>query len=235
MGFLKRLLQKLLQKLGLAENVLYYAGGSEGLPQPLSPEEEQDVLGKIAAGSQEAKSRLIERNIRLVVYIARRFENTGVDLDDLISVGTIGLIKAVNSFDNEKKIKFATYASRCIENEILMHLRRIVKIKAEIYLDEPLNVDWEGNELLLGDILGTDSDTVYKDIECGVEKQLLWEALRKLNRREQEIMALRFGLKGRAEKTQKEVADMLGISQSYISRLEKKIIFRLKKEIAKLV
>lgn len=235
MGLIKKLLQKIINKLNLDENVLYYVSGSEGLPRPLSAEEEEEVIKKIAEGDRASKSRLIEHNIRLVVYIARRFENTGVDLDDLISVGTIGLIKAVNSFDAEKKIKFATYASRCIENEILMHLRRIVKIKAEVYLDEPLNVDWEGNELLLGDILGTDGDAVYKDIETGVEKELLWEALRKLSKREQEIMSLRFGLKNNTEKTQKEVADMLGISQSYISRLEKKIIYRLRREISKLV
>jgi RNA polymerase sporulation-specific sigma factor len=232
---LKAYLKKILRANGLDESIIYYVSGSEGLPQPLNAEQEIEIIERMKRGVLRAKSELIERNIRLVVYIARKFENTGVDLDDLISVGTIGLIKAVNSFDAEKKIKLATYASRCIENEILMYLRRIVKIKTEISLDEPLNTDWEGNELLLSDILGTENDTVYRDIENGIEKQLLWEALHKLSRREQEIMSLRFGLKGINEKTQKEVADMLGISQSYISRLEKKIIFRLKKEITKMV
>ena len=171
--------------------------------------------------------------MRLVVYIARKFDNTGVDQEDLISVGTIGLIKAVNSFNPEKKIKLATYASRCIENEILMYLRRVVRLKMEVSLDEPLNVDWEGNELLMSDILGTEPDIVSKNLESSVERQLLWNAINKLNKREKEIMQLRFGLESGVEKTQKEVADELGISQSYISRLEKKIIFRLRKEIAK--
>ena len=171
--------------------------------------------------------------MRLVVYIARKFDNTGVDQEDLISVGTIGLIKAVNSFNPEKKIKLATYASRCIENEILMYLRRVVRLKMEVSLDEPLNVDWEGNELLMSDILGTEPDIVSKNLESSVERQLLWNAINKLNKREKGIMQLRFGLESGVEKTQKEVADELGISQSYISRLEKKIIFRLRKEIAK--
>lgn len=215
------------------ENCLNYIYGSESLPLPMNADEELAALERLEAGDKEIKSKLIERNLRLVVYIARKFENTGVEIEDLISVGTIGLIKAVNSFDVSKKIKLATYASRCIENEILMYLRRIVRLKSEISLDEPLNVDWEGNELLLSDILGTESDLVYKNIETSVENDLLWQAIRKLNCREQEIMQLRFGLGGKSEKTQKEVADMLGISQSYISRLEKKIIFRLKKEMSK--
>ena len=179
------------------------------------------------------RNNLIEHNLRLVVYIARKFDNTGVELDDLISVGTIGLIKAVKTFNAGKNIKLATYASRCIENEILMYLRRIVKLKGEVSLDEPLNVDWEGNELLLSDVLGTDNDIVYKDIETGVEREMLKEAIAKLKPRERQIMELRFGLGGEDELTQKEVADMLGISQSYISRLEKKIVERLRKEFLK--
>ena len=185
-------------------------------------------------GNEDIRSVLIERNLRLVVYIARKFENTGVYIEDLVSVGTIGLIKAVNTFKPEKKIKLATYASRCIENEILMYLRRNSKIKAEISFYEPLNIDWDGNELLLSDILGTENDTVYNLIEDEVDKQLLFTALKSLNDREKEIIQLRFGLDGNREKTQKEVADILGISQSYISRLEKKIINRLKKEITKM-
>jgi RNA polymerase sporulation-specific sigma factor len=185
--------------------------------------------------AKEAKTMLIERNLRLVVYIARKFENSGNDLEDLISIGALGLIKAVNSFNPERNIKLATYASRCIENEILMQLRKSVKTKCEISFDEPLNVDYEGNELLVSDVLGTDPDIVSKNLETEIEKQLLYSAIEKLNRREKNIMALRFGLLGNEEKTQKEVADLLGISQSYISRLEKKIIFRLKKEMAKVL
>lgn len=184
---------------------------------------------------ETVKAKLIEHNLRLVVYISRKFENTGVDPDDLISIGTIGLIKAINSFRRDKDIKLATYASRCIENEILMHLRRTVKLKSEVSFDEPLNTDFEGNELLLSDILGTDSETVYGGVEASVEKELLKEALKKLPERERRIMYLRFGLGGGEEMTQKDVADRLGISQSYISRLEKKIIERLKKEISKMV
>ena len=232
-----KLLQKikeLLESLFLdKENSLYYITSGEALPVPLTPIEEQETLKKLANGNLEARGTLIERNLRLVVYIARKFDNTGIDLEDLISIGTIGLIKAVKSFDVEKNIKLATYASRCIENEILMYLRRMVKVRNEISLDEPLNVDYEGNELLMSDILGTEPDLVSKDIENSVEKQLLWGAIDKLNKREKEIMQMRFGLAGLEEKTQKEVADMLGISQSYISRLEKKIIFRLKREIVK--
>ena len=215
------------------ENVLLYITANEALPNPLSAEEEAVVMSQLRAGDPAAKNTLIERNLRLVVYIARKFDNTGVDLEDLISVGTIGLIKAVNSFDPDKNIKLATYASRCIENEILMYLRRMVRLRCEVSLDEPLNVDWEGNELLMSDILGTDPDLVSRNIENSVEKQLLYNAIAHLGSREKEIMQMRFGLCGRQEKTQKEVADLLGISQSYISRLEKKIISRLKKEIVK--
>lgn len=231
---LKKLFEFIKKLLGFTdETVLYYITGNDALPVPLSAEEEADALGKLAAGDTTVKSTLIELNLRLVVYIARKFDNTGVDTEDLISVGTIGLIKAVNSFAPEKNIKLATYASRCIENEILMYLRRVIRIKSEVSLDEPLNVDFEGNELLMSDILGTDPDLVSKNIENSVEKQLLWEAIDKLSSREKTIMEMRFGLSGQEEKTQKEVADIMGISQSYISRLEKKIIFRLKKEIAK--
>lgn len=230
-----KLLKTIIKKLGFGENVLYYICSSQSLPMPLSPEMEALMISKIEEGSEEAKNTLIEHNIRLVVYIARKFDNTGVDVEDLISVGTIGLIKAINSFRADKNIKLATYASRCIENEILMFLRKTTKYKSEISLDEPLNVDFEGNELLLSDILGTDVDLVYKDIEVSVEKELLLTALKKLTSREQEIITLRFGLNNGREKTQKEVADMLNISQSYISRLEKKIIIRLKKEMNKMV
>ena len=233
---LKKLLSRLIGKLfgnTASENILYYITGSDALPLPLSTEEEAEVLKSFSDGNTEAKTLLIEHNLRLVVYIARKFDNTGIDLEDLISVGTIGLIKAVNSFDPGKNIKLATYASRCIENEILMYLRRMVRVRSEVSLDEPLNVDWEGNELLMSDILGTEPDLVSKDLENSVERQLLWSAVSKLNHREKEIMQMRFGLFGKQEKTQKEVADFLGISQSYISRLEKKIIFRLRREIAK--
>lgn len=212
---------------------LYYVGNGESLPMPYTEEEENERIAKLSEGDEKIKNELIEHNLRLVIYIARRFDNTGVDLDDLVSVGTIGLIKAVNTFNCDKKIKLATYASRCIENEILMHLRRISKIKSEVSIDEPLNVDYEGNELLLSDILGTDEDVVYKDIESEVEKKLLKMALEKLSPRERKIMGMRFGLDNEEEMTQKEVADSLGISQSYISRLEKKIFKRLRREFAK--
>ena len=228
-------LNRVLGKLKTGEKGLYYVGGSDALPSPLSKEEEENLVSKMSTGDEKIRSTLIERNLRLVVYIARKFENTGVNIEDLISVGTIGLIKAVNTFNPEKKIKLATYASRCIENEILMYLRRNSKVKAEISFYEPLNIDWDGNELLLSDILGTDNDIVYNLIEDEVDKQLLFAALKHLNDREKEIVQLRFGLNGKREKTQKEVADMLGISQSYISRLEKKIISRLKKEISKMI
>ena len=226
---------KLICKLKLFRRKLYYVGGNDALPPPLSKDEEEVLVNKLSNGDEKIRSTLIERNLRLVVYIARKFENTGVYVEDLISVGTIGIIKAVNTFNPEKKIKLATYASRCIENEILMYLRRNSKIKAEISFYEPLNIDWDGNELLLSDILGTENDTVYNLIEDEVDKQLLVMALKSLNDREKEIVRLRFGLNGTIEKTQKEVADMLGISQSYISRLEKKIIKRLKKEISRMI
>lgn len=228
-------LKKFVESLGLNKNLLRFIGGGEVLPQPFSPEKEAELVSKLSDGDKDVRDKLVEHNLRLVVYIARRFENTGVDLDDLVSVGTIGLIKAVNSFNAEKNIKLATYASRCIENEILMHLRRTVKLKSEVSFDEPLNTDWEGNELMLGDVMGTDGDVVYKKIENGVETELLSIALKRLNNREREIMELRYGLKGGDEKTQKEVADLLGISQSYISRLEKKILGRLQKEFSKMV
>ncbi|MDO5516467.1 MAG: RNA polymerase sporulation sigma factor SigE [Clostridium sp.] len=229
------LLNKLICRFKLLRKNLHYVGGNDALPPPLSKDEEEELVSKLNSGDKNIRSTLIERNLRLVVYIARKFENTGVYVEDLISVGTIGLIKAVNTFNPEKKIKLATYASRCIENEILMYLRRNSKVKAEISFYEPLNIDWDGNELLLSDILGTDNDTVYNFIEDEVDKQLLLMALKSLNDREKEIVRLRFGLNGTMEKTQKEVADMLGISQSYISRLEKKIIRRLKKEINRMI
>ena len=228
-------LKKFLKTFSLNQNLLRYVGGGEVLPSPFTAEQEAQLLQDLTNGEQGVKDKLVEHNLRLVVYIARRFENTGVDLDDLVSVGTIGLIKAVNSFNVDKNIKLATYASRCIENEILMHLRRTVKLKSEVSFDEPLNTDWEGNELVLSDVMGTDGDVVYKKIENGVETELLEMALTKLNHREREIMQLRYGLNGQDEKTQREVADLLGISQSYISRLEKKIIVRLKKEFSKMV
>jgi len=230
------LVWKLLGKLKWLRSLyIYYISGNEALPPPLSSEEETSLVGRLGAGDKSVKSILIERNLRLVVYIARKFENTGVGVEDLISIGTIGLIKAVNTFDPSKKIKLATYASRCIENEILMYLRRNGKVKSEISFDEPLNTDWDGNELLLSDILGTENDLVYKFIEDEVDKELLSLAMAKLSKREKRIMELRFGLRDGTEKTQKEVADMLGISQSYISRLEKRIIKRLKKEIDRMV
>ena len=217
------------------ENEVFYIGGSETLPPPLSQGEEQELLKLLAEGNDEVKKTLIERNLRLVVYVAKKFENTGINIEDLISIGSIGLIKAINTFNPEKNIKLATYSSRCIENEILMFLRKNHNTKIEISIDEPLNTDWDGNELLLSDILGSDSDEIYRHVEDEVDKELLNIAIKKLSQREQTIMELRFGLKNGREKTQKEVADMLGISQSYISRLEKKIISRLKKEITKMV
>lgn len=220
---------------GRKKRDVFYIGGSESLPPPLSAQEEAECIQALGRGEASARSALIEHNLRLVVYIAKKFENTGVTVEDLISIGTIGLIKAVNTFDASKKIKLATYASRCIENEILMFLRRTSKHKMEVSIDEPLNVDWDGNELLLSDILGTEPDIVNKNIEAETEKELLRSALSKLNEREREIMQLRFGLEGNSEQTQKEVADRLGISQSYISRLEKRIIKRLRKEIGRLV
>ena len=228
------LLQQLLLAL-LPNEPVYYIGGSEVLPPPLSREEETAALTALCAGDKSAERTLIEHNLRLVVYIARRFENTGVGLEDLISIGTIGLIKAVSTFDREKNIKLATYASRCIENEILMYLRRNHKTRMEVSIDEPLNVDWDGNELLLSDILGTDEDVIYRDMENEAERRILRNAVAKLSERERTIVSLRFGLDtpDGQEMTQKEVAAYLGISQSYISRLEKKIMKRLKKEMVR--
>ncbi|HBT20103.1 MAG TPA: RNA polymerase sporulation sigma factor SigE [Peptococcaceae bacterium] len=213
---------------------IHYVGSSEALPPPLTHNEEEELLEKLKNGDSSVKSTLIERNLRLVVYIARKFENTGVGIEDLVSIGTIGLIKAVNTFDPKRKIKLATYASRCIENEILMHLRRNNKTKIEVSFDEPLNIDWDGNELLLSDVLGTENDIIYKSIEEEIDKKLLRMAMKKLSPREKKIMEFRFGLRDGNEKTQKEVADILGISQSYISRLEKRIINRLRREIVRM-
>ena len=229
----KSIIAKILQRLGLNEDI-FYVGSSEALPPPLTFDEETHLLQCLERGDQAVKGTLIERNLRLVVYIARKFENTGVGIEDLVSIGTIGLIKAVNTFDPAKKIKLATYASRCIENEILMHLRRSHKIRLEVSFDEPLNIDLDGNELLLSDVMGTENDIIYKALEEEVDKKLLLQAMNKLTSRERRIMDLRFGLKDGKEKTQKEVADLLGISQSYISRLEKRIIKRLRKEIQRL-
>ncbi len=222
--------EKYIQKDEDFENI-FYIGGSDNLPAPLEPEEEAEEIEKLSKGDNEAKKKLVEHNLRLVVYIAKKFENTGVGLEDLISIGTIGLMKAINTFNSSKNIKLATYSSRCIENEILMHLRRSNRLKSEISIDEPLNQDGDGNELLLSDILGTDEDITSRGVEDEVDKKLLKASISKLNSREKNIMELRFGFKTGEEKTQKEVADMLGISQSYISRLEKKIINKMKKEI----
>lgn len=213
---------------------LHYVGSNEALPPPLSSDEESYLLECLLTGDAAVKSVLIERNLRLVVYIARKFENTGIGIEDLVSIGTIGLIKAVNTFDPLKRIKLATYASKCIENEILMYLRRNVRTRSEVSFDEPLNVDWDGNELLLSDVLGTEGDLISRNIEEEVDRTLLKKAMSKLNPRERRIMELRFGLRDGSERTQKEVADLLGISQSYISRLEKRIIKRLHKEIVRL-
>lgn len=210
---------------------LFYVGGSEDLPAPLEKRKESDAISRLAKGDKEARQLLVEHNLRLVVYIAKKFENTGIGIEDLVSIGTIGLMKAINTFNIEKNIKLATYASRCIENEILMYLRRCTKIKSEVSIDEPLNKDGDGNELLLSDILGTEGDTTSQRMEDEVDRRLLKVSIGKLNNREKTIMELRFGFNTGKEKTQKEVADMLGISQSYISRLEKKIINKMKKEI----
>ena len=223
---------ELLTKIGLVRgNAVFYIGGSDVLPPPLKGKEEQDALEALERGSEGAKQLLIERNLRLVVYISRRFENTGVNLEDLISIGTIGLIKAITTYRLDKNIKLATYASRCIENEILMYIRKIAGQKAEVSLDEPINTDYDGNELLLSDVLGTDEDVVLRPLEDDVDICCLRQALSRLPEREKEIVTMRFGLEGRQELTQKEVAQKLGISQSYISRLEKRIMLRLKKEL----
>ena len=230
---IKLVIYKFLKKLNVLERI-DYIGTGESLPPPLNPEEELYYLNNLKK-DESIKGILIERNLRLVVYIARKFDNTKVSIEDLISIGTIGLIKAVNTFDPDKKIKLATYASKCIENEILMYLRKNSKLKNEISFDEPLNTDWDGNELLLSDILGTEGDIVSKNLEEQVDKTLLSEAIEKLSMRERTIVELRYGLSNGLEKTQKEVADILGISQSYISRLEKRIIKRLRKEMGRLL
>jgi len=229
-------LQRLLSLIGLKlPGNIMYIGGADTLPPPLTREEEAVLINRLEEGDARVKTQLIERNLRLVVYIARRFENTGVGIEDLISIGTIGLIKAVSTYKPSRNIKLATYASRCIENEILMHLRKIASLKSEVSFDEPLNTDWDGNELLLSDILGTETDLVMRPIEADVDRKLLSEAIGKLSERERMIITMRFGLDGSPERTQKEVADHLGISQSYISRLEKRIISRLKREIQKML
>ena len=232
---IKLMLQKFLQgnAFDFDENLLLYLCGNEALPNPLDSETELEYIEKAEQGDEEAKNKLIEHNLRLVVYICKKFENTATDLEDLISIGSIGLIKAINSFKLEKNIKLATYASRCIENEILMHLRKTTKLKNQVSLDEPLTVDGDGNELVLADILSVESDSVTSGLEKSTERQLLWQSIKKLNPKERQIMVLRFGLENQQEKTQKEVADMLGISQSYISRIEKKIVSKLKKELLK--
>ena len=223
--------ERLLDLLGLQPKQICYIGGSDILPPPLDRAEEERAIAALAEGDEGARSLLIEHNLRLVVFLAKRFENTGVNLEDLISIGTIGLIKAINTFQSGKNIKLATYASRCIENEILMHLRKISSQRTEVSFDEPLNTDWDGNELLLSDILGTDADEVSRSLEDDAEKRMLLEAVAELSGREKQIIALRFGLPGGREYTQKEVADLLGISQSYISRLEKRILERLRKDL----
>ncbi len=232
---MQELLQETMEKLGLWQaGKIMYIGGSDTLPKPPSKEEEAELVQRLSEGDEGARNTLIERNLRLVVYIARRFENTGINLEDLISIGTIGLIKAVGTYQPAKNIKLATYASRCIENEILMHLRKVSGQKSELSFDEPLHSDWDGNELLLSDIMGTEPDIVLQPIEADVDRQLLYQVLNLLDSRDRYIIGLRFGLDGKEEQTQKEVAEQLGISQSYISRLEKKIISKMRKEILKL-
>ena len=225
-------LKKIIYSI-LSAREVHYIGGATSLPPPLEKDEEEKYIAMLLKDPKEAKTVLIERNLRLVVYIAKKFENTGVCIEDLISIGTIGLIKSINTFNPEKNIKLATYASRCIENEILMFLRKTSQLRNEVSIDEPLNIDWDGNELLLSDILGSDADVVNRDIELEDEKNLLIKTINSMNERERTIMSMRFGLDGKREHTQKEVADILGISQSYISRLEKRIIERLRKEIEK--
>ena len=228
------ILQLIKRLLGLEEKYIHYIGGADTLPPPLTPDEEREAIA-LLHHDDSARTKLIEHNLRLVVYIAKKFENSGINIEDLISIGTIGLIKAVNTFNADKNIKLATYASRCIENEILMYLRKNSASKTEISIDEPLNTDWDGNELLLSDILGTDNDVVNRNIEEEVDRDLLRIAMSRLSKREMTIMKMRFGLDNTEEKTQKEVADLLGISQSYISRLEKRIIARLKRDITKMI
>lgn len=223
--------ERILSILGLEPPSVFYIGGSDTLPPPLEKAEEDECVARLESGDDAARRELIEHNLRLVVYISKRFENTGINIEDLISIGTIGLIKAVNTFNSGKKIKLATYASRCIENEILMYLRKISSQRTEVSFDEPLNTDWDGNELLLSDILGTDEDEVSRPLEDDADRQMLMAAIDCLNEREKTIILMRFGLSGSGEYTQKEVADMMGISQSYISRLEKKIIDRLRREM----
>ena len=223
--------ERILSILGLEPPSVFYIGGSDTLPPPLEKAEEDECVARLESGDDAARRELIEHNLRLVVYISKRFENTGINIEDLISIGTIGLIKAVNTFNSGKKIKLATYASRCIENEILMYLRKISSQRTEVSFDEPLNTDWDGNELLLSDILGTDDDEVSRPLEDDADRQMLMAAIDCLNEREKTIILMRFGLSGSGEYTQKEVADMMGISQSYISRLEKKIIDRLRREM----
>ena len=225
--------ERILQIFGVQPPPVYYIGGSDTLPPPLDREAEETAIAALAQGDKAARKSLIEHNLRLVVFIAKRFENTGVNIEDLISIGTIGLIKAINTFQAGKNIKLATYASRCIENEILMHLRKISSQRTEVSFDEPLNTDWDGNELLLSDILGTDVDEVSRPLEDDAERRMLMEAVSSLNEREKQIITLRFGLPNGREYTQKEVADLLGISQSYISRLEKRIIERLRREMCR--
>ena len=233
---IKENLATFLTRLGLLQpGKIMYIGGSDTLPAPLDRAEEAELIARLEQGDAQARNKLIEHNLRLVAYIARRFENTGIHIEDLISIGTIGLIKAVGTYQPAKSIKLATYASRCIENEILMYLRKTANQKSEMSFDEPLNTDWDGNELLLSDILGTDEDLVVQPLEADVDRQLLRQAMERLEEREKHIITLRFGLDGRRECTQKEVADLLGISQSYISRLEKRIIARLKKEILRMM
>ena len=222
---------RILNIFGIEPSPVFYIGGSDTLPPPLEREDEERAISALERGDEAARQELIEHNLRLVVYISKRFENTGINIEDLISIGTIGLIKAVNTFKSGKNIKLATYASRCIENEILMYLRKISSQRTEISFDEPLNTDWDGNELLLSDILGTDDDEVYRPLEDDADKQMLMEAIDCLSERERSIILMRFGLPGGKEYTQKEVADKMGISQSYISRLEKRIIDRLRKEM----
>ena len=236
----KLMLKKIQKMLDInlfdnVENIVMYICGNETLPQPLDAEEEQVLIEEMTNGNSQAKEKLIEHNLRLVVYIAKKFENTGINIEDLFSIGAIGLIKAVQTYNFDKKIKLATYASRCIENEILMQLRKTNKLKAEVSLDEPLNQDGDGNELLLEDILCSETESVSKEMDKSAEKQVLWNIINKLNNREKEIMILRFGLEGKEEKTQKEVADYLGISQSYISRIEKKILGKMRKDLEKVL